>query len=110
MSEFHSYRGNVDDEFLFERIYDWKTLKRIWKYFSPYKVYIIASLLILPLIAVLQLSQPYIIKLVIDEHIVQRELKGINLLAFIFLGTLMGQYFLTFVQQYILQFAGQKVI
>jgi len=110
MSEFHGYRYDIDDEFLFERIYDWKTLKRIWRYFSPYKALVITSLLILPFIAILQLSQPYLIKLVIDEHIVKGNLKGIDFLALIFLGTLTGQYLFTFFQQYILQLAGQKVI
>ena len=110
MNEFHGHMGNVDDEFLFQRIYDWKTLKRIWSYFSPYKSLVLASLLILPFIAVLQLSQPYIIKLAIDENIVKKNLKGFNLLALLFLGSLVGQYLLTFLQQYILQLAGQKII
>lgn len=110
MSEFHGNVNEFDDDLQHLKIYDLKLLKKIWGFFSPYKKLIFLSLLILPLIAVLQLSQPYIIKLTIDKHIIKGDLKGINFLALAFLGALTTQYLLTFVQQYILQLAGQKVI
>src|SRR3989338_3145261 len=110
MSEYHGSFEKFDDDLQNMKIYDLKLLKQIWGYFSPYKMLIFLSLLILPLIAVLMLSQPYIIKLAIDRHIIKGNLKGINFLALAFLGALITQYLLTFAQQYILQLAGQRVI
>ena len=110
MSEFHGNISESDDDLQNQKIYDLNLLKKIWGFFSAYKKLIFLSLLILPFIAVLQLSQPYIIKLTIDKHIIKGDLKGINFLALAFLGALTTQYLLTFIQQYILQLAGQKVI
>lgn len=92
------------------KAYDSKIIKRLWLFISPHKWLIIFSISLLPLVAGLQLLQPYLIKTAIDENISRGKLEGLNLIAAIFFCALIGQYLVTFLQQYLLQLSGQRII
>lgn len=102
--------GSILEEHELGKAYDSNLMKRLWVYIAPHKWLIIISLCILPVVAVLQLLQPYIIKTAIDNNISKGELKGLNVLAVLFFSILILQYVVTFLQQYLLQIAGQKII
>ncbi|MBI5375260.1 MAG: ABC transporter ATP-binding protein [Candidatus Schekmanbacteria bacterium] len=102
--------GSILEEHELGKAYDSNLMKRLWVYVAPHKWLIIISLCILPVVAVLQLLQPYIIKTAIDNNIARGELKGLNVLAVLFFSILILQYIVTFIQQYLLQIAGQKII
>jgi len=102
--------GSILEEHELGKAYDSNLMKRLWVYIAPHKWLIIISLCILPVVAVLQLLQPYIIKTAIDNNIAKGELKGLNILAVLFFSILILQYVVTFIQQYLLQIAGQKII
>lgn len=50
--------------------YDWRILKRLTRYALPYQKTILAGLLLSILIALFDLTVPYLTKIVIDRHIV----------------------------------------
>jgi len=51
------------------KAYDSKLLKRLLRYAKPYRFMIFASIFLLLIITIFDLSQPYLIKVAIDDHI-----------------------------------------
>ena len=51
------------------KAYDSKLLKRLLRYTRPYKLHIFISIFLLMAITVMELAQPYLIKVAIDDHI-----------------------------------------
>ena len=92
------------------KIYDRQLMMRFLRYVRPHGMAAAATLLLLPLVAVARLGQPYIIKLAIDNHIIPGELSGLPLLSLWFLLLLLGEAALTFLQIYLLQFIGQRIM
>ncbi|MDD2856552.1 MAG: ABC transporter ATP-binding protein [Desulfuromonadaceae bacterium] len=92
------------------KVYDWALLKRFAGYVAPYRIPIITVLLILPFVAACRLAQPWIIKLAIDGHIVTGKLAGLEKIALGFLGILLLESILSFVEVYLLQSVGQRIM
>ena len=63
---------------------------------------------LLPIISLFEIAQPYLLKKAIDEHIAVSRLAGLDRLGFLYLGALIGQYGLGFVQLYLTQLVGQR--
>ncbi len=51
------------------KAYDYRLMKRLLKYTKPYKLLITFSIFLLLIITALELAQPYLIKIAIDDHI-----------------------------------------
>lgn len=92
------------------KVYDWALLKRFARYVAPYRISIITVLLILPLVAACRLAQPWIIKLAIDGHITTGKLAGLENIALGFLSILLFESLLSFIEVYLLQSVGQRVM
>jgi len=61
-------KGSHDEKDL-GKVYDAQLVKRLLHYANPYKLIIILSITLLVLITAIELAQPYLIKVAIDEHI-----------------------------------------
>lgn len=85
-------------------------LKRILLYVWPYKWQMLAAVVVLPLAAVFELAQPYLLKKAIDQHIAVKQLAGLDQIALAYLAMLVGQYALLFLQTYLMQWVGQKAM
>lgn len=92
------------------KVYDSRMMRRLWGYIRPHRALVAASLVLLFGVSAVQLVQPYLIKLVIDDHIGQGKLEGLGLLALLFLGALIGEFVLRFAQIYVLERTGQNVV
>lgn len=104
------HHGGIYEEEVAGKAYDGALLRRFTRYVSPYRSAIAAVLLILPLVAACRLAQPWIIKLAIDNHIISNKLAGLETIALAFLGILLLESLLTFVEVYLLQSVGQRVM
>ena len=62
---------------------------------------------LLPVVAVLEIAQPYLLKKAIDEHIAVGKLEGLDRIGFLYLLALVGQYAAGFAQLYFTQVIGQ---
>lgn len=89
---------------------DFSLMKRLWGYMQPYKWTFLACLLLLPIISGIQVLQPYLIKLVIDEHLVPANLDGLGWVLGAFAATLVGRAGFQFLQLYLMQSAGQRAL
>jgi len=98
-----------DDEVL-GRAYDARLMRRIWLVARPHRGLMALSLAIFPLAAALELLQPYLVKLAIDDYILARDWVGLGRIAALFAASLAALYGLRVAQAYVTQLTGQRVI
>src|SRR2546425_7383820 len=55
------------------RVYDWRLLKWVWTYVSPYRRLFWLSVILMPLNSAFALAQPYVFKLTIDIFLAARK-------------------------------------
>jgi ATP-binding cassette, subfamily B, multidrug efflux pump len=87
---------------------DWGLMLRLWSYLKPYKATLFWSLLLLPMASAAELAQPYILKVLIDEHLVPRRYEGMSMLAGLFVAAILGRAVLQYTQLYLMQMASQR--
>ena len=104
------HHGGIYEEEIAGKAYDTALLRRFARYVAPYRLSITVVVLILPLVAACRLAQPWIIKLAIDSHITTGRLAGLENLALGFLGILLFESLLSFLEVYLLQSVGQRVM
>ena len=89
---------------------DLELMKRLGHYMAPYKLIFLGSILLLPVLSALELVQPYLLKIIIDDHIVPRQLEGVALLCLLLLGSLVFRQLTGLLQLYWMQLAGQRAL
>ncbi len=85
-------------------------LKRLWVYMRPYKWLFGLCLLLLPVLTAVSLAQPWLLQIIIDDYLIPGELGGLWIILAIYAGTILGQALFTFLQQYVMLYAGQKAL
>ena len=98
-----------EDEVL-GKAYDARLMGRLWAFTRPHMRLVIATCALFPAVALLELSQPYLIKIAIDDHILRRDWAGLGGVAALFLLVLVALYALRVTQAYLTQLTGQRVI
>lgn len=104
----HSH-GIYADEIV-GKAYDRKLFMRFIAYLRPYSWLVVTVLCILPLTTAAKLAQPWLIKLAIDNHIVKGDIEGLPAIALYFLLLILAESLLSFVEVWLLQFLGQRVM
>lgn len=104
------HHGGIYAEEITGKVYDTKLLLRFVKYVQPYRLTVVLVLLILPLVAACRLAHPFIIKLAIDGHIVPGKLEGLDKIAVTFIAILIVESLLSYLELYLLQSVGQRVM
>lgn len=102
--------GGIYEDEIVGKMYDRRLMRRFIRYVVPYRRAIVVALLVLPLVAATKLSQPWLIKVAIDDHIVTGQMAGLPMLAAGFLGIIFAESLFTFLEVYLLQWVGQKVM
>jgi ATP-binding cassette, subfamily B, multidrug efflux pump len=98
------------EEEVLGKAYDGRLMKRLLGYLWPYWHYASAALVAIFLNALLQLAQPYLIKVAIDRYIAAGDLAGVGRIAVLFLAVLLGSFLLEFVQTWLMQMIGQRIM
>jgi ATP-binding cassette subfamily B multidrug efflux pump len=98
------------EEEVLGKAYDARLMRRLLGYLRPHKIYVAGALLALVGDAALQLAQPYVVKLAIDRYIAQRDLPGLNRIAFVYLCVLAGAFAFEYAQTYLMQMMGQRIM
>ncbi len=100
-------RGGPADEVLGKAL-DRTLLKRIFGYVWPYKLELGLAVILLPVISLCEVAQPYLLKRAIDDHISVGRLAGLARVGLFYLAALLGQYGAGFAQIYLTQLIGQR--
>ncbi len=103
MSGFH-------EEEVLGKAYDGRLMRRLLTYLSPYRTQVAVSLGAIIGASFLQLAQPYLTKLAIDEYIALGDLDGLDRIAVVYLAVLIGGFCFTYVQTYVMQMTGQRIM
>lgn len=90
--------------------YDRTLLRRLLVYLRPYKAPVLASFLLIIVMAGLDLVGPYLTKVAIDGYIRKGNAAGLSGLAALYMATLLLAFVVRFGQVYILQMTGQRVM
>ena len=98
-----------EDEVL-GKAYDSRLMGRLWAFTRPHSRLVLATCALFPAVALLELSQPYLIKIAIDDHILRHDWAGLGGIAALFLLVLVALYALRATQAYLTQLTGQRVI
>lgn len=104
------HHGGLHEDAIAGKAYDGRLLARFLRYVAPYRLKVGGILLILPLVVVCRLAQPLILKYAIDDAIVPGRFDLLTVAAALFLGVLILESLLTWLEVYGLQSVGQRVM
>ena len=102
--------GGIYENEIIGKAYDRRLMARFIRYLAPYRWEVIGALCLLPPMAAAKLAQPWLLKLAIDQHIMSGRMEGLPLLAFWFLLLIAGESLLTYLEVWLLQHLGQRVM
>ncbi len=105
------------------KIYDRRLLLRLLGYLRPYRGLVAASVVLLMLASLLQTAGPYLTKIAIDRYLNPKPVvspldpylsrdpwTGLNQVALIYLGLLLVTFVFSYLQTYLMQYTGQRVM
>jgi ATP-binding cassette subfamily B protein len=98
------------DEEVLGKAYDARLMRRLLGYLRPYKVQVAVALAAIIGASALQLAQPYLLKIAIDDYIARGDMAGMASLSLLFLVVLVVSFGLEFVQTYTMQMTGQRIM
>jgi ATP-binding cassette subfamily B protein len=98
------------EEEVLGKAYDARLMRRLLGYMRPYAGQVSFAFGAIVGASLLQLAQPYLIKVAIDRYITQGNASGLDLIAAAFLAILLVAFGLEFLQTYVLQLVGQRIM
>ncbi|MGH9339944.1 MAG: ABC transporter ATP-binding protein [Acidobacteriota bacterium] len=98
------------EEEVLGKAYDRRLARRLLKYLYPYRGVVALSVFLLLIASALQLAGPYLTKVAIDQYIHQGDAGGLDTIALLFLGVLVLQFIFSFLQTYLMNWTGQKIM
>lgn len=90
--------------------FDFKLLKRLFTYISPYKFQLILAILLVLITTSLLPLRPYLTKIAIDTHIANNDFAGLTILAVLIFILIIFTSSLQFLFNYLMQWLGQKTL
>ena len=98
------------DEDVVGKAYDARLMRRLLRYLRPYGGHAALALTAIIASSMLQLAQPYLMKLAIDRYIPAGSMDGMNRIALWYFLILIGSFVLEFTQTWLLQNTGQRIM
>ena len=99
-----------NSEDLRDRYKDLILFKRVLIHLKPYSGLVSMAVLLLLAVSILNLTGPYLTKIVIDDHIKEGNINGLDVIAAIYFAVLIFSFIFQFFQTYLMQYIGQKVM
>ncbi|MCL4110226.1 UNVERIFIED_CONTAM: hypothetical protein GTU68_030610 [Idotea baltica] len=90
--------------------FDWEILKRILKLANPYKGLFISVGILAVVIAPISAIRPYLINIIVDDHIFNNDIPGLIRMSLIFMAAVLAAVLLQYVFIYSVNLLGQQVI
>src|SRR6478609_7710332 len=98
------------DEDIVGKAYDARLMRRLLAYLRPYGAPAALALAAIIANSMLQLAQPYLMKLAIDRFIPAGDLAGVDRIALWYFAILVTAFCLEFTQTWLLQTTGQRIM
>src|SRR5687767_8423735 len=100
----------MHEEDVLGKAYDARLMRRLLKYLRPYWKQVLIALTAIVSASTLQLAQPYLIKVAIDDHIAVGDSRGLGFLAAGYVVVLIASFLLEYLQTWTLQMTGQRIM
>jgi ATP-binding cassette subfamily B protein len=100
----------MHEEEVLGKAYDARLMRRLLEYLRPYWRQVLVALAAIVSSSVLQLAQPYLMKVAIDDYIAVGNLQGLEMLAAAYVAVLLAGFALEYLQTWTLQMTGQKIM
>ncbi|WP_338815382.1 ABC transporter ATP-binding protein [Bernardetia sp. Wsw4-3y2] len=91
-------------------IFDWKILKRVFIFVKPYQGRFYFIIFLTVLLGIIAPIRPYLIKLTVDDYILQNNWQGLNLMLILLLVSAVVQVGVEFIHSYLSGWLGQNVV
>jgi ATP-binding cassette, subfamily B, multidrug efflux pump len=101
---------SAHDEDIVGKAYDARLMRRLLQYLRPYSAQAALALAAIIANSMLQLAQPYLMKVAIDRYIPAGDLSGVNRIALWYVLILLTGFCLEFTQTWLLQNTGQRIM
>jgi ATP-binding cassette subfamily B protein len=92
------------------RAFDRRLARRLWVTARPHHRLVWSSIALFPVVALVELAQPYLLKVAIDDHILQADWAGLAGIAGLYAATLVVLYGLRMLEAYLMALTGQRVV
>ncbi len=109
--------NSYHEENRIDKYFDLQIFKRLFEFTKPYMHFFIISMTLLIFVTIMDLSRPYLIKIIIDNYLVGKvgsmdktSLYGIIKLSTIFIIIYIFRFIFAYAQRFILNYAAQKQI
>ncbi len=99
----------VDDEVL-GKAYDGRLMRRLLEYLQPYRRSVGIALVAIAGHSLMQLVQPLLTRMAIDQHILTGNLTGLDRIVFGYAVILLGSFGLEYLETYTMQMMGQRIM
>jgi ATP-binding cassette subfamily B protein len=125
MADEEQKKSSKRDEDPVGKVYDSRLIRRLARYLKPYWIQAAISVVAISLKSISDVTGPYLVKVGIDRyltgnpgpatswltrHLPTDPAAGITRLAAIYLGALLSAYLFQFIQTYLMQWTGQKLM
>ena len=98
-----------EDEII-TKAYDGRLMRRLLAYLGPHRRWALAALGAIVAGSLVQLAQPYLVKVAIDDYIAAGDLPGMTVIAGLFLLVLAGAFACEYAQTWLMQLMGQRIM
>ena len=98
-----------EDEVL-GKAYDARLMRRLLRYLRPHRRSVVIALVAIVAQSAMQLAQPLLTRVAIDDYILAGNLSGLGQIALLFLVILIASFGLEFVETYTMQMMGQRIM
>ena len=92
------------------RAFDRRLASRLWASARAHHRLVWSSIALFPLVTLVELAQPYLIKIAIDDYILTADWVGLAVVALLYAASLGALYALRMVEAYLMALTGQEVI
>lgn len=92
------------------KVYDARLMRRLLAFLRPHLLAVSVAFVTILLSSASELAQPWLTQQAIDRYITAGDAAGLARLAMLFLGLLLAAFALEYVQTYLLQTTGQRVM
>jgi ATP-binding cassette subfamily B protein len=102
--------GGPEYDDVLGRAFDRRLAGRLWSTVRPHHRLVWGSIALFPVVALVELAQPYLLKVAIDDYILQSDWSGLAGIAGLYAATLVGLYGLRMLEAYLMALTGQRVV
>jgi len=100
----------MQEEEVLGKAYDSRLMKRLLVYLLPYRKIVLFAFLLIVVESAIEISFPVMTMIAVDNYIVPGDMDGLLVIALAYLGLLIVKFGVGFLQTYLLQNTGQRIM